>query len=709
MKTILKTSFFIILIFGFLLAGGCKQKEPVATCNQKIEAVKVAKPKPAHFIICIDNSKSIKPPEQVMIRETAMLLTDLVEFGDRVSVVTFGKDAGIVASARINVDGDRKRLKEEIGKGVDFKENYSDIRAGLRLIVKNPDPSLLDENFTNHIVLLSDGKLEPADKKVREAFNELVDLKGQLAGIDVYALVLGDTHCHDKILTLPNDQELNGILLMKNYIASASDTFFHAKKLDQLLPITVDIFKKSKGINAIGKEAEANKFLVDNTVKTMTLIIRKRSIDGEILCQSSDIKLNQPTISSTHNEQSIYRSNEYQYFDLIVVRKPIEGRWSVTLKNNKMPEILCKIDTPVELQYSVGKKYYINETSMINAWMFNRDKSSIIKSDDFRLKAHLSKPGELGKSNAYMDFSKDPETGQFYINVPQGFFNTLKTEKSPQKVNLEIISQRIKAGSTEMDPWFLRRSPEFTIDLLKPFINWIQPAEHLIKLPFVSKILNFGAEMDYNSGTSPIFETPPGLKFTLEYYDEGESLYVNKINNKIKGSPDSTNLKFQQKILLNNLEPGNYRYSYQLVDGILKDGGSYTIKSPSFSFAVKSYSYNSWEFWMACAILVLVLMCFLSKLTAKMQGTISTDGKSQTLYTKKFVSEPVYKNRFELKACKICFIKSYITLTVTSGFIRVDNQMVPQGQKMKLYPAKAYTLQQDEGNKKIERKLMVIV
>ena len=365
---------FRVLLFCVLISGfGCRDEEEPPTVEQPIaEPVQIQKPIPANFIVCIDNSKSIRPREQVLIRETAMLLTDLVAFGDRISIITFGVDARIVASAEISTDRDRERLKREISSRVDFKENYSDIRAGLRLLATDPQSPLLHQGVSSYVVLLSDGKLEPADKKTSQAFDELVDLKRKpLKGINLYAIVLGDRYCNDVILRDVDGRDLTGKRLMQDYLATSGETFYHARSFDQLLPITVDILKKTKGITAIGEEAESKQFRIDNTVETLTLIVPKKSSDGRVVCQSSDILLNQPDAVSKP-DQTVYRSSDYQYFDLFVVRNPVEGMWSVTLKNGQKPEVLSKIDTPIELRYSVRNRYYRNEFAMITAWMFDK-------------------------------------------------------------------------------------------------------------------------------------------------------------------------------------------------------------------------------------------------------------------------------------------------------------------------------------------------
>ncbi|MEZ4602523.1 MAG: hypothetical protein R2861_03680 [Desulfobacterales bacterium] len=68
-----------------------------------------------------------------------MLLADLAEQSDRISVITFGKKARLAATVLIIADKDRIEFKQQL-KELNFSENYSDIRAGIRLLANDPHP-----------------------------------------------------------------------------------------------------------------------------------------------------------------------------------------------------------------------------------------------------------------------------------------------------------------------------------------------------------------------------------------------------------------------------------------------------------------------------------------------------------------------------------------------------------------------------------------
>lgn len=154
---------------------------------------------------------------------------------------------------------------------------------------------------------------------------------------------------------------------------------------------------------------------------------------------------------------------------------------------------------------------------------------------------------------------------------------------------------------------------------------------------------------------------------------------------------------------------GDYRYRYQLADSILESGGLFKLRSPNYVFQVHSYSFDSWQFWVMTGVLLFLIMCALSSSTARMQGTLSTDGESQMINAKHFMSEATFNNRFALKAKRFCFVKSSLVFKVTAGFVRVDGRLLPTGQKINLYPAQVHAIEHDEGNRRVERQLLVNV
>ena len=315
----------------------------------------------------------------------------------------------------------------------------------MRLLAESDQSPLGHAGFDPYVIILSDGKLEPADRNTKQAFNEIKEmLEGPLANIDINAVVLGDTYCNDIILTSISSGDLDGKTLMRDHIAGSPNLFFHAQRLDQLFEIAVRILNTAKGITSLGEKKDTNRFKIDDSVESMTLIVRKKSIDGSSLCASSEIILNEPAQGPGRKTQSVYRNSDYQYFDLIVVRNPKEGIWSIRLANDNEPEVLSKIVTPLELGFRARNKYYLNESATISAWIFDKRSSEIVSDRPYIIKARLAIDGDLDGSNVYGDFHADPNSGQYYLELPGEILDLLKLDKKPATLTLEVIAQRFR-------------------------------------------------------------------------------------------------------------------------------------------------------------------------------------------------------------------------------------------------------------------------
>ena len=121
------------LIICLLISCG---ETPDINSNTVFEEPEVNYHIPTDYVICVDNSGSIhRPDQQHLVRETMMLIIDLAEINDRVSVVTFGEASQIVANNDINSEQDREKLKSAVRSAVDFSESSSDFSAGLQIIV----------------------------------------------------------------------------------------------------------------------------------------------------------------------------------------------------------------------------------------------------------------------------------------------------------------------------------------------------------------------------------------------------------------------------------------------------------------------------------------------------------------------------------------------------------------------------------------------
>ena len=64
-----------------------------------------------------------------------------------------------------------------------------------------------------------------------------------------------------------------------------------------------------------------------------------------------------------------------------MVRNPRPGEWRVTLSNGQTPQVLSKIDTPIQLNAKAKPAYYLNESGVLWAWLFDAKQQAASRAD----------------------------------------------------------------------------------------------------------------------------------------------------------------------------------------------------------------------------------------------------------------------------------------------------------------------------------------
>ena len=667
------------------------------------------------WVVLIDNSKSITPAEQVLIREAAMLLADLSDPGDRLAVITFGSQANQTASMAIQNDQDRRHFQDLVRTNVDFKENFSDLRAGLHLLAEQRQSLFPNENAHHAAIMLSDGLLEPADHKPFPAIQEIKDsLQGPLQNLDIFAIVLGATSSQKNIPGLTPLQ--TGQRLMEE-IAGQPQRFTRADKLDQVLDTTLGILKSVKGISS-ANDSDAT-YRIDKTVATMTLIVRKKTVDGKELANSNDIKLETPNTAppAGSNQDTIYHNSNYQYFDLFVVRNPRPGEWRVTLNNGQRPQVLSKIDSPIQLHAQGKPLYYLNESGVLWAWLFDA-KQQAVSHGDYQIQAHIVNAGEKA-AQSYLPFSLDADSGQFFLEMPNAVKQILPTPDQPARVELEI------KATQNTDPMFLRQA-RVKSDFSTPLIVWNQPGEKVVhkdesggalarflnkwtqmsgpvRFPFTTSTLNFGGDLETQHPDYPAFDVPPILKLSIEVFDKDRLHYQPLSVDSLQ--PEVTNAN---KLVYVIAKPFNdyrqYRYRYELVGQTAQ--GEQSIKSHWYELQLGIP-------WIRIGIAAGVLLLFLhiaGRWLAKLRGRVEVNSNGiftfQEVKTKPEFNYQEGGVRFKVRPQRTLWFRKRLVLIALGGEFHIDGDTLGAGKSKSLRPRVKHTLTFD--NTKLELKLHVI-
>jgi hypothetical protein len=692
------------------LLGGVERLRPAAICRRvrgwlpsvllvlvavacgdggtPVQAPSVATPLrraalPADIVLCIDNSRSIAAHEQVLLRETAMLLADLADSGDRLAVLTFDRDARVVTAVRVRGDADRRAFKKAVAEQVDFRGNHSDIRRCVHLLASRQDELFGARGESVRVpIVLSDGKLEPEDRKVREAFNEMrADIAGPLAQTGLYALVLGDTTSRDEVLRL-DGRVVNGADLMREHVAGVAGRYFHATRFDQVLPIAVGLLNRAKGISSLGEEG-AREFRVDDTVERLSFIVRKRSLAGGArTVDSSDIEIVAPrTVSeapitfASHQQvlgDAVYWS-QYQNFDLIVVRRPQPGNWLIRLASGQPVEVLSKVVSPVGLRVEHRPFYYLNEAAALSATLQDRTSGEPVEGD-FQVRARVAAGSPLKDSQVFASFQRDAASQQYVLTVPAAVLGALGQKPAAGKVEIEVVAQRYgKQAPGEVDPWFVRRSAPFVVEVREPFVDFLTHDRALMRPPMRSLSLGFGADLNSGRPGAPAFETPPSLSLELERRaDEGQKYEPLRREQLVSVSEQGiVRYRIEQPFV----DDGSYRYRYRLAGSV--PDGAFAIESPWYELQVRF----AWHYLVGAAVLLLVVVELVSRATARLRGqiTVRADGRqravtvrpSRTIDSAQLVAQnrelDLAGARFRLEARRLLYLRKRIRLTLLAG------------------------------------------
>lgn len=684
-----------------LLAAACGDRGP------PVQAPSAAPPArrsalPADFVLCIDNSRSIAPQEQVLLRETAMLLADLADPGDRLAVLTFDRDARVVTATRIQGDADRRAFKKAVAEQVDFRGNYSDIRRCVHLLASRQDELFGARGKSVRVpIVLSDGKLEPEDRKLREAFNEMrADIAGPLAETGLYALVLGDTTSRDELLRI-DGRVVNGAVLMREYVARVADRYFHATRFDQVLPIAVGVLNRAKGISSLGEEG-AREFRVDDTVERMSFIVRKRSLaSGARPVDSSEIEIVAPrTVSEAPVTFANYQQvlgdavywSQYQHFDLIVVRRPSPGKWAIRLVSGQPVEVLSKVVSPIALRVEHRPVYYLNEAAALAAALQDRVSGELVEGD-FQVRARVAAGAPLKDSQIFAAFQRDAASPQFLLPMPAAVLAALGQKAAAGTVEVEVVAQRQSRDAPgEVDPWFIRRSAPFVVELREPFVDFLSHDRTLMRLPLRALNLAFGADLHSGQPGAPAFETPPALSLEIERRAEEGQKYEPLRREQLAGVSEQGMVRYRSEQTF--AEDGSYRYRYRLA-GAVPEGG-FAIESPWYELQVRF----AWYYLAAAGVLLLVVVDLVSRFTARLRGQITVRAgahqralnvrPARAIDSAQLAAQNPSVDfggaRFRLEARRVLYLRKRIRLTLLAGDAVLDGVPLTVGRAVAFSP-----------------------
>ncbi|GBD97017.1 MAG TPA: VWA domain-containing protein [Nitrospirae bacterium] len=338
-------------------------------------------------VLVMDSSGSMKKTDPLSLRiPAAKLFISLLGENDRAGVISFSdRSYPIIHLTPVESENSSDKLFKAIEK-ISSNGLYTNLHDAL-----NKGLDLLSENKkaeSNQImILMSDGMMDVGDpdedrKLVDKIKNELTAILED-KGIRVYTIAF--TEQSDRELLEKLSKRTGGF-----YNLALTDKDFHL--------IFTSIFESLKSPDML--PMSRNGFLVDRSIEELTIVATKGSPE-------TGIQLNAPDSRSYSykNRPPDIKWFESNNFDMITVKKPLEGRWEIlfsTGENNK-----AYVITNLKLMSNFNQLYSIfGDPLDVEVWL--EKEGSTIKEPDvlekIEIYIELTSPG--GKTLKLKPFDK---------------------------------------------------------------------------------------------------------------------------------------------------------------------------------------------------------------------------------------------------------------------------------------------------------------
>lgn len=271
----------------------------------------LATPKASDVRILIDISGSMKKNDPANLRRPALdMLIKLLPEGSQAGVWTFGKYVNMLVKHR-SVDTEWKREASAKAKTIGSIAQFTNIGDALDKAAYDKTYSTRG-NYQTHIILLTDGVVDiDRDPSVNDRERERI-LNAILPN---YQTV--DYKIHTVSLSDNADRQL-----MDQLALGTDGQSVVAKNADELMQVFLQVFDQ-----AVPKEElpfDGNRFATDSSIEEFTALIFRQpdSKSTEILTPDLE-RYNKDTQDPNLNW---YATDQY---DLITVKRPLEGEWQV--------------------------------------------------------------------------------------------------------------------------------------------------------------------------------------------------------------------------------------------------------------------------------------------------------------------------------------------------------------------------------------------
>ncbi len=318
--------------------------------------------KPSDVRIVIDISGSMKKNDPQNLRRPALdMLVKLLPEGSKAGVWTFGQYVNMLVKHR-PVDKAWKDEASAKSKAINSVAQFTNIGEALEKAAYDKGYSTKDK-FQTHVILLTDGMVDidrdPAvnSRERNRILNEVLPTY-QDAGYAIHTVSLSD-----KV-----DKKL-----MDRLALATNGKSVVAKTADELMNVFLQVFDQ-----AVPKEElpfEGNSFLTDSSIEEFTaLIFRKPNSPDTRLIAPDQSEYNQSTKDPNLNW---YRTDKY---DLITVKRPLEGEWQVLAELEPQSRITVVSDLSLVVK-SIPANMMVND--IVDLSLALREENKVIARAEF--------------------------------------------------------------------------------------------------------------------------------------------------------------------------------------------------------------------------------------------------------------------------------------------------------------------------------------
>lgn len=266
-------------------------------------------------VVIIDSSGSMKKNDPDSLRKpAAKLFISLLNEDDRASIMSFS-DNGYPITFLNTLDNDKNiQLTLDATDRVSTKGVYTNIHAAVERA-----HTILSESKSERdpiIILLSDGKMDVGDDEKSEILSaRLIDEtvpKLLDSNIKVYSIAFTENSDQALLTTLSEStQGFCKVAANDKELHLAFTSIFEQSKQPDMLPLT------------------ENSFLADESIKEITIVANKESIESKIFLQDPEGNKFDASIINDHIKWFISDT-----FDMITIKKPMPGEWKILFSDN---------------------------------------------------------------------------------------------------------------------------------------------------------------------------------------------------------------------------------------------------------------------------------------------------------------------------------------------------------------------------------------